>query len=367
MSSNLSTWLTLLSVPGLGPVTISLLFKHFKTPERILNASCASLLAVQHIGPEIARAIQQAQNPTWACEQIQRASEADVKILTLQDPAFPSLLKQIYAPPPILFAKGNLDILQVPALAIVGSRSFTHYGRNTARCFAHDLAVRGTTVVSGLAMGIDTHAHRGALEARGKTIAVLGSSLDHPYPSENLDLFHQICTDGLVLSEFPMDTTARPHHFPRRNRIISGISQGILVVEAGKQSGALITAEQALDQNRDVFAIPGPINSGKSWGTNHLIQQGAILVQTVDDILSTIQPAYGLPALPPNTDSDSLDLSPEEKTVLKALSVNEPSHIDHLAFITGYSPPEVLTHLLFLELNHLIEQLPGKQFQRLTA
>jgi len=367
MNQNLQDWLALSSVPGLGPATFSSLLNQFHAPTRVLHAKPGQLSRVPYVGKEIARAICNQRDTSWPRDQIMRALDANVRIITLSDPDFPAYLKQIYAPPPILYVRGEIDICSRPAVAIVGSRSFTSYGKDSAYRMANELASRGITVVSGMATGIDTYAHRGALLADGYTAAVLGSGLDHPYPAENLGLFRDICETGAAISEFPMGTKAEAHNFPRRNRIISGLSLGVLVVEAGDRSGALITSRLALEQNREVFAIPGPIHSGRSIGTNRLLKQGAVLVETVEDILSEIG-AH----LAPTTRTGKArlvedlteTLSGDEKKVYVCLSDVEPVHIDAIEQETGLSGTAILTSLLSLELSNHVEQKAGKLFRR---
>ena len=356
-------WLVLYAVPGLGPAAYCALLEHFETPENILSQSPRALCEIPGIGPSTAQSISTKRNWDWARDQVSRAKDLDIQICTLTDPLYPEILNQIYAPPPLLFAKGDISLCHSPTISIVGSRSFTAYGRETAHRLGSDLARVGITVVSGMAVGIDTHAHRGALE-HGATAAVLGSSLDCPYPPENRTLFEQICERGVVFSEFPMGTGPEAHNFPRRNRIISGLSLGTVVVEAGKQSGALITAQFALDQNRDVFAVPGPIYSGKSQGTNSLLSQGAILVQTTQDILSEIEHRSPLPPQP----SEQPALSDREQRIWEALanlSADATSvHIDALARAVEFSSGETLNILLSLEIKGNIEQLPGMHFRQ---
>ena len=363
-------WLVLYAIPGLGPAAYCALLEHFETPENILSQSPKVLCNVPGIGPSTARSISTNRDWAWARDQVARAKDLNIQICTLTDPIYPEILSQIYAPPPLLFAKGDISHCHMPTISIVGSRSFTAYGRETAHRLGSDLARAGVTVVSGMAVGIDTHAHRGALE-HGATAAVLGSGLDCPYPPENRTLFEQICERGVVFSEFPLGTSPEAHNFPRRNRIISGLSLGTVVVEAGKQSGALITAQFALDQNRDVFAVPGPIYSGKSRGTNSLLSQGAILVQTTEDILNEIEhQSARLPATESNQHQppEQPTLSDREQRVWDALADLSddatPVHIDALAKAAGFSSGETLNILLSLEIQGNVEQLPGMHFKR---
>lgn len=367
MSTDILDWLTLHSVAGLGPVAYSALLREFRRPDEVLRATRERLCTVPGIGPELADAIHTDRDPAWAEEQLRRAEDARVHLLTLQCPEYPAYLLETHAPPPILYVLGKIDVCAHPTVAIVGSRSFTSYGRDIAYQMSGELVRRGITVVSGLATGIDTYVHRGALAERGYTVAVLGSGLDRPYPPQNRDLFHVINETGATLSEFPMGASAEAHNFPRRNRIISGLSIGVLVIEAGERSGALITARLALDQNREVFAIPGPVHSGRSRGTNRLIRQGAVLVQSVEDILDEIRPQ--LTKIPfrnirPKPAPEPLELSFRERQVYECLSSDMPAHIDAIADRTEIPAASVLSLLLSLELAGVAEQLPGKRFVR---
>ena len=367
MSKDILDWLTLHSVSGLGPVAFSALLRQFSSPGEVLRATRERLCTAPGIGPELAGAIHTDRDPSWAEEQLQRAEDARVRLLTLLCPDYPAYLRETYAPPPILYVLGKIDVCAQPTVAIVGSRSFTSYGREVAFQMSGELVRRGITVVSGLATGIDTHVHRGALAERGYTVAVLGSGLDRPYPPQNRDLFHIINETGATLSEFPMGASAEAHNFPRRNRIISGLSLGVLVIEAGERSGALITARLALDQNREVFAIPGPVHSGRSRGTNRLIRQGAVLVQSVEDILDELRPH--LSRIPPRNTrpkpaTELPELSKRERQVYECLSPDLPAHIDTIAERTDMPSASVLSVLLSLELAGVAEQRPGKHYVR---
>ncbi|MDA0747564.1 MAG: DNA-processing protein DprA [bacterium] len=360
MRQDLQAWLTLYSVPGLGPAAFATLLQHFPTPANVLCASREQLQAVPGIGPGLSRAILENHNNKWAADQIRISASVGIRILTLSDSDYPPYLRQIYAPPPILFTLGNITAFQKPSIALVGSRSFTPYGRDTARRLAEGLSQRGFAIVSGMALGIDAHAHNGALEAGGTTVAVLGSGLDHPYPPENRSLFTRICESGAVVTEFPVGTKPEAHHFPRRNRIISGLCLGVVVIEAGERSGALITARYALEQNREVFAIPGPIHSGRSLGTNRLIRQGAVLVQDPGDILEELPTTT--PVLSSAERAPEVDLPEPERSLFTYLLETGPSHIDTIAAQVGFSAARTLSCLLSLELAGLAVQLPGKRF-----
>ncbi|MCY3764924.1 MAG: DNA-processing protein DprA [Gemmatimonadetes bacterium] len=367
MPNEILDWLTLHSVSGLGPAAFSALLQKFCSPGEILRAPRERLCTVPGIGPELADAIHADRDLSWAEEQLRRAEDARVHLLTLQCPDYPVYLRETHAPPPILYVLGKIDVCAHPTVAIVGSRSFTSYGREIAHQMSGELVRRGITVVSGLATGIDTHVHQAALAERGYTVAVLGSGLDRPYPPQNRDLFRDISETGATLSEFPMGASAEAHNFPRRNRIISGLSVGVLVVEAGERSGALITARLALDQNREVFAIPGPVHSGRSRGTNNLIRQGAVLVQSVEDIVDELRPQLTRIS-PPKTRrkpaEETPELSTQERQIYECLSTDMPAHVDTIADHTDMPAAGVLSVLLSLELAGVAEQRPGKCFVR---
>jgi len=370
MAENLVDWLVLLSVPGLGPAAFAALVARFGSPSDVLAASSVELRKVANIGPRTVQALAGREDETWASEQLRCAEETGARVLTLTDDDYPQPLRQIYAPPPVLFVRGEPAVCQGPAIALVGSRAFTAYGKETAHRLAADLVRRGITVVSGMALGTDTHAHRGALDQNGRTVAVLGCGLDRPYPARNTGMYHRICETGAAVSEFPFGTSPEPHHFPRRNRIISGLSLGVVVIEAGERSGALLTAQHAVDQNREVFAVPGPIHSGKSVGTNRLIKQGAVLVQTAEDILSELDvalrdhPAAQTPAASPRRGPPEEDLTADERRVFTCLSVDAPLPVDTISEQSGLSAPSVLSLLLGLELAGWVRQLPGKNYVR---
>ena len=291
-----------------------------------------------------------------AAFEIEKASVRGISIVTLASPQYPTELRDIYDPPLALYCKGTLP--PVGGIAIVGSRSASHYGIGVARSIARDIAQCGIPVISGFARGIDTSAHLGALEAGGVTIAVLGSGFLFPYPRENQFLIPKVAEKGCVLTEFPMDTKPFPMNFPIRNRIISGLgTRGTLVVEAAERSGALITARLASDQGRDVFAIPGNVTSPLSAGTNHLIQDGAKLVRCAADILEEI-PGITLPSKAATVEA----IDSEEAGVLEKLTADVPVHVDALSSELGILPSRLLVVLLALELKHHVRQLPGKLF-----
>jgi DNA processing protein len=351
--------LTLLSAPGLGPAGHRALLSHFGSSDRILAASFDALCAVEGIGLETARSIRAQTDRKWATEQLAACENRGVRLLGLNDPAYPNLLRHTYAPPPVLFLLGDADLLNQPTVAIVGSRANSPYGKEVARQLATRLVRAGVVVVSGLALGIDGHAHRGALEADGGTIAVLGSGLDRPTPPSHLELFRAVAQKGVVVSEFPIGKSADPGHFPRRNRVISGLSLGVIVVEAGRKSGSLITARLAVEQDRDVFAVPGPITASQSEGPHALIRDGATLIRNADDVLEQL----GLPiSTSSNRHANGRTLVPEELSIVDHLSRTDPIHVDQLAHLAGLALPQLSALLLGLELESRITQHPGQRY-----
>ena len=313
------------------------------------------------MSPRLARAITGHGIPEKAKRDLDRAFKKGYKIITLADNAYPPLLLEIPDPPPILYVCGNLKT-SLLNIAIVGSRNATKYGLTITRHLGADLATLGITVVSGMALGIDTAAHYGALAGHGNTIAVLGSGLDRIYPASNKSLFYKIAEQGAVISEFPLDTEPESHNFPQRNRIISGICQGTVIVEATKRSGSLITARMAAEQNRDVFAVPGSVHSFKSTGTHTLIKQGAKLVENAQDIVEEFDLVLTPPPAPENTGAKTpMELTPDESRVLKLLGPY-PTHIDNLVRKLSIAPGSLSSILLHLELKGLIQQSPGNLF-----
>lgn len=298
-----------------------------------------------------------------------------IKKITINDKNYPKNLRNIYNPPKALYVNGTLDARDETAVALVGSRRASMYGIETCEKLAYELAVRGVTVVSGMARGIDSAAHRGALRAKGRTIAVLGSGHNHIYPPENDKLYHEIVKTGAVVTEYENDVEPMPYHFPQRNRIISGLSLGLVVVEAARNSGALITADFALEQGRDVFAVPGKISSHTSSGTNDLIKDGARLVQTADDIMEELSVFQMKPLAGGEREKQEESrekktkayiydsLTEDERKTYKVLE-EEPVYIDEISKKTKLRLPMLSKILLSLELKKLISELPGKQFVR---
>src|SRR5580692_11571471 len=282
-------WLALRMVPGLGTRRIGLLLERLSTPQAIFRASASELEAAGLTGA-VARSVASGCSFEDAASQQQKARESGAQLITLGDARYPETLRRIFDPPPVLFARGRAELLASICIGVVGTRHPTPYGVAAGEKLAGDLARAGVTIVSGMARGIDTTAHKAALAAEGTTIAVLGCGVDIVYPSENRKLAAEIAAKGLIVSEFPMEATAFPQNFPIRNRVISGLSCGILVIEGAQYSGSAITARLAIDQGREVFAVPGNITSKMSWGPNLLIKQGAKLVQDWNDVVVDLPP-----------------------------------------------------------------------------
>ncbi|MFC1811940.1 DNA-processing protein DprA [Thermodesulfobacteriota bacterium] len=362
---NILPWFALKSVPGIGNHLFKRLIDHFNSPSSVFRAPQADLVAVDGMTRRLASAIQRHKTPEGVKQDLERTLGKGYKIVTMTDKAYPPLLLQIPDPPPFLYVFGDLDRYLVN-ISVVGSRNATPYGISTTKRLCGDLARLGITVVSGMALGIDTAAHEGALAEKGKTVAVLGSGFEKVYPAANRRLFHKISENGAVISEFPLTTEPDAHNFPVRNRIISGISLGTVVVEATKKSGSLITARLAVEQNREVFAVPGSIQSFKSMGTHTLIKQGAKLVEHAQDILDELSPMIQSDQTPNNLERNKPlkalpPLSREELPVFKALGPY-PVHIDDLVRNLSIEPGKLSGILLELELKGIVQQSPGKLF-----
>jgi DNA processing protein len=374
---DLKYWIALRWVEGVGHVGFKALLSAFGSPRQAFDAPYSMIQAVPGIGAKAARQIKDF--PDW--EKVERelkcARQNGVRIVTLQDPLYPPRLACIYDNPAYLYVKGSLRDDDIN-IAFVGSRTASAHGLFTTERLCRELALRGATIVSGMARGIDSAAHRGALAGRGRTIAVLGCGLDIVYPPENARLFDEIAANGAVISEFPFGAPPNAPNFPARNRIISGLSLGVVVVEAGEKSGSLITARIALEQGREVFAVPGSIDVSGSRGTNKLIKQGAKLIENIDDILEEILPQAGsIPqAVRTPASRDNADVPPvkhetvpdrtfteSEKAVWEALS-QKPVHVDRIITSTGRTAAEVLGSLLSLELKGVIQQKLGKIYVR---
>lgn len=368
-------WLALTLTPGMGATRSRRLVEHFGGIEALFLASLTELEATG-IPTVSAQSLGTGKSLELAHDEIAKAAGANVQILTLDDPAFPSQLRQIYDPPLLLYVRGNTSVLSQPGIAVVGTRHPTPYGTGMAERLSFDLAARGLVIFSGMARGVDTCAHRGAVNAKGKTVAVFGTGVDVPYPKENTRLSEQIvASGGALISEFPLGTFAAPQNFPIRNRIISGISIGVLVVEAAEYSGTRITARCALEQNREVFAVPGNATTKNAWGPNTLIKQGAKLAATWDDIWEELPSDVRL-ALTPETAPESregataslfgetAELAPHERKILALLKPDQALHIDEIVerLEPELSSSEIFAALFELELAGRARQLPGKNF-----
>lgn len=369
MENTINSWFKLKSVPGIGNHLFKRLIDRFETPQQALDASDEALQAIEGVSTKLIRRMRQQRTPDRVRRDIERVVQKGVRIVTMRDPEYPPLLQQIPDPPPFLYVKGRLEP-RAKAIAVVGSRVATRYGISVAQRLAAELAACGVTVISGLARGIDTAAHEGALQGGGRTVAVLGSGLERIYPVENHRLIHSIVQNGAVVTEFPMLAEPDAYNFPVRNRIISGMSYGTVIVEATKKSGSLITARLAAEQNREVFAVPGSVQSFKSTGTHALIKQGAKLVENAQDILEEIAGALFENARPVDLRSSQSvavsELSKEEERVYHALEPY-PVQIDELGRKTAIESGKLSSILLQLELKGIVQQSPGKRFARVDA
>jgi DNA processing protein len=373
-ATHLLEWLAISLTQGLGPSKGRKLVEHLGGPEAVFRASLTELEAAG-IRAVSAQSIATGKSSELAREEFARAAAESVAVLSLDDPSYPPRLKEIYDPPLVLYIRGNTEVLTKPGLAMVGTRHPTPYGSGMAERLACDLAAQGLVILSGMARGVDTASHRGALTAKGKTAAVFGTGVDVIYPKENSRLSEQILAlGGALISEFPMGTFPAPQNFPIRNRILSGMSIGVLVVEAAEYSGTRITARCALEQNRDVFAVPGNVTNKNSWGPNTLIKQGAKLVATWEDVWEELPTDVRL-ALTPTSSPESSGASsaslfpdeglpPHEKRILSLLKADEATHIDELVekLETEMSSSEIFAALFELELTGKVRQMPGKNF-----
>jgi DNA processing protein len=358
-------WFALKSVPGIGNILFKRLIDRFQSPTVIFSAPQKELMQVEGMTMRLVSAIRRQQVPDWAKKDLDLAIRNGYQIITQTDANYPPLLHQIPDPPPILYVYGKL-IPEKLHIAMVGSRWATQYGLTAAFKLSRALASFDIVIVSGMARGIDTAAHKGAITLTGRTIAVLGSGLEKIYPPENKTLFQRIATQGAVISEFPLLANPEPHHFPVRNRLISGLSHGTVVVEASKKSGSLITARLATEQNREVFAVPGSIHSIRSEGCHALIKQGAKLVEKTDDVLEEFGPCFHtekrLKIPQKHVEKENGNISQDELRILNILEPY-PIHMDELVRITGIDAGRLLGLLLQLELKGEITQTEGKYFQ----
>ena len=366
---NQKYWVILNMINGVGALRAKKLLKRFGSFEGIFTASGNELEKVDGIGRELAGRIGNWRETVDVEKEFQLTKKYGVKILTLDDEKYPNRLKEIYDPPVVLYVRGEIAPGDERAIAIVGTRYPSFYGKMITEDLSKKLAVRGFTIVSGMARGVDSAAHRGALAVKGRTVAVLGCGIDTVYPPENAKLMKEIAVSGAVVSEFPFGTKPDRGNFPRRNRIISGLSLGVIVVEAAKSSGSLITANFALEQGREVFAVPGKIDSPKSYGTHMLIKEGAKLVQDVDDIVEELEMQAGDSSAckelkKQDTAGRSPELEGDEKKVFEFLTT-DPCQIDIICARLNMPANKVSSVLMMLEVKGCVKQLPGKQFVKL--
>jgi DNA processing protein len=376
-SVDIEKWLKLIRANGVGPVTFAKLIKQFGTIDCAFGASVSELTKIDGIGFETAEQIAATRDKFDTSAELELAEKLGVWLINIADERYPTLLKQIYDPPPVLYIKGSLTEADNLAISIVGSRRCSLYGQEQSSKFAHFLSSAGFTICSGMARGIDTAAHTGALSADGRTIAVQGCGLANVFPPENKKLFELIAESGACISELPLQYDPLAENFPPRNRIIAGLSLGTIVVEAAANSGALITAAAALENNREVMAVPGKIDSPLSKGVHQLIKQGTKLVESVEDVMealgyigerlqshATAAAAKASEMLEkPLFDINQLDLSGNEKTIYDCLG-KEPLHLEQIIAETNLTPGGINAALISLRLKGLIKQLPGSLFLR---
>ena len=370
--NSLRDWIALSFVAGVGSRTAAMLIDRFGSPGSVFEATSRALES-EELKRETIDAIKSDETRDKAAHEIEELARLGGDALCLTDERYPMLLRETYDPPIVIYCLGNLmEALSQPAIAVVGSRRCSTYGRNVSEKLSRELAERGVTIVSGLARGIDSAAHRGALDGRGLTVGVMGTGLDAVYPKENRKLAERIVEKGALITEFPLATPPISQNFPFRNRVISGLSLGVMVIEGAERSGSLITARLAYEQGRDVFAVPGNITSAKSFGPNYLIKDGAKLVQTWRDVIEELPADMKATILSAERGEgrlnqiviDEVALSEQERRVLKMLSTDDAVHIDQLISKSGLSLGELMGALLQLEMTDRIRQLPGKSFVR---
>jgi DNA processing protein len=375
-------WLALRMAAGVGTRKAGMLVEIFRTPQAIFRASRSELEAAG-LSFAVAQSIASGCAFEEAAEQHAKVSKLGVELIPITDPRYPARLKDIFDPPPLLYARGRVELLGNLMLGVVGTRRPTSYGVQVAGRLSKDLCEAGLTIASGMARGIDTAAHRAVLEAGGDTIAVFGCGVDEVYPSENRKLAETLTAKGLVISEFPMGAPPYPQNFPVRNRIISGMSAGVLVVEGGEYSGSTITAKLAAEQNREMFAIPGNVTSKMSWGPNLLIKQGAKLVQEWNDVVTELKPedrrrlvdqCRNRLNLKDQREAESKGAAPaseingDAKAILRVLKHDAPIGLDALIdTLEGLGASDVIAALFELELGGLVRQLPGKSYIKVWA
>jgi len=355
-------------IEGVGPVRARSLLEHFGGAPEILRAAKTELLRVRNIGDDTAENISNWEKSVDLAGELKRIQDFGCHVLISADENYPAALREIYDPPLVLYVKGELTAKDKNAVALVGSRQTTHYGIETARKLAYQLAYVGVTVASGGARGIDTAAHQGALSAKGRTIAVLGTGINLIFPTENAELFERIAANGAVITQFPFNRPADKQSFPIRNRIVAGMTLGTVVVEANLSSGALITANFATEYGRQIFAVPGRIDSPRSKGCHELIKKGAKLCEGAEDILSEFEylfPTSNRPATPNETGVlPALELSANEQKVFDVLKTDDEMTPDEIIRASGLPSSAVSVTLLSLEMKRVVRQLPGKLFVR---
>jgi DNA processing protein len=362
-------WVALALTPGLGPRLAGKLLSEFGTPAAVFNASLTALEA-QRLPAAVAQAIHSRQPMSEAAKELAQAQAAGCRMLTWDEPEYPARLREIYDPPPLLYVRGNIGLLNRHLISIVGTRRPTPYGNQMAEKLARDLADRGLVVASGLARGIDASAHKGALNsACGSTVGVLGCGIDVVYPKENKKIFAEIEQRGVLISEFCMGTFPAPQNFPIRNRIIAGMALGVVVVEAAQYSGSLITARLAMEFSREVYGVPGNATQPMSFGPNQLIKQGAKLVTGWEDVVEELPTPVRAELTPVETASTEEramliegSLPPVQRQLYDLLSADKARHVDEIVEISGLNSSEVLPGLFELEMKGVVRQLPGKQF-----
>jgi DNA processing protein len=370
-------WIALNMTPGVGPRLATKLLERFGSAGAVFHARRSELESLR-VSPVTIESIIKREFDENATAELELVKEIGGDVLILDDGSYPALLREIDDPPPVLYVKGDWQAcFDQPCVGVIGSRMCSTYGENASEMLSRDLASRGITVVSGLARGIDTAAHRGSIRGQGRTVAVMGTGIDNVYPKENRKIADEIVdSGGCLVTQFPLGTPPIKENFPYRNRIISGLSYGVLIVEASERSGSLITARLAAEQNREVMAVPGNITSGNSFGTNYLIKSGAKLVQQWQDIVAELPSEVSAAILPPKVDSDAADrknrsetpvpadLSVNERTVWGLLKPDESTHIDSLLESSGLSFGDLNNALVSLDIRDLIRVLPGKNYAR---
>lgn len=373
----MKTWISLNMTPGVGPRKATQLLERFGSADNVFHALRSELEGLR-LKSETIQSILKREFHEKAEEELAKVKESGGDILILDDGSYPYLLREIADPPITLYVKGDWQAcLDAPCISVVGSRRCSTYGKNASEMLSRDLAANGVTIVSGFARGIDSAAHIGAIRGKGRTVAVLGTGIDQIYPKENVKLFDEILANGgAIVSQFPLGTPPLRENFPYRNRIISGLSLGVLIVEASERSGSLITARLAMEQNREVLAVPGNITSKNSFGTNYLIKSGAKLVQQWQDVVAEFPSEISAEILPPKTDEKNIEqersqkseipsnLSANEKKVFAFLTPDETIHIDILLEKTELSFGDLNNALVSLDLKDLIRVLPGNNYAR---